>query len=367
MQITSDNVESEDVRTYNAPEMPDTVKRGDYRLFKEVSTTSDDDDQAFTRIAVEGTRFEVANESGHPVTSPDTLEEVAPGGVVTTLVTDENGFATAQDHVPEGWTAALAYGEYRLHEVISAEVAERVKRNHGVTLVAVDDWHVAITEEGQYDPVQVVANRIAQTPLVIQKADADMGLAIPLACSLQISDEEGELVTYEDRMGECVLDTWTTARDGCVTLPMKLKEGAYTLREVAAPEATCSARMPWSSRLTSTAPGKARSPSCTPTTPSAGRLSSPRPTPRRPVRIRRKKAAPLVEGAPLGGCRCGGESSYAAGLAGVMSFTLWPMVFLSTTSTTSVSTMPRGRQMRAFCTKPAMANITKDTAAMVMT
>ena len=236
MQITSDNVESEDVRTYNAPEMPDTVKRGDYRLFKEVSTTSDDDDQAFTRIAVEGTRFEVVNESGHPVTSPDTLEEVAPGGVVTTLVTDENGFATAQDHVPEGWTAALAYGEYRLHEVISAEVAERVKRNHGVTLVAVDDWHVAITEEGQYDPVQVVANRIAQTPLVIQKVDADMGLAIPLACSLQISDEEGELVTYEDRMGECVLDTWTTVRDGCATLPMKLKEGAYTLREVAAPE-----------------------------------------------------------------------------------------------------------------------------------
>lgn len=236
VQITSDNVESEDARTYNAPEMPDTVKRGDYRLFKEVPTTSDDEDQAFTRIAVEGIRFEVVNESERPVVSPDTLEEVAPGGVVTTLVTDENGFATTRDHVPEGWTAALAYGEYRLHEVIPAEVAERVKRNHGVTLVAVDDWHVAITEEGQYDPVQVVANRIPQTPLVIQKVDADTGLAIPLACSFQIFDEEGELVTYEDRMGECVLDTWTTVRDGRVTLPMKLGEGTYTLREVAAPE-----------------------------------------------------------------------------------------------------------------------------------
>ena len=236
VNITSDSATDGTVHTYNAPVMPDTVKRGDYRLFKEVPTTSDEEDQDLTRIAIEGVQFQIINESDSPVLSPDTQELVARGEVVTTLVTDENGFATTKDHVPDGWTAALAYGEYRIHECIPPEVAERVKEQSGITLIPVDDWRVTITEEQQHDPVQVVANHIPQTPLAIQKVDADTGLPIPLECSFQIYDAEGNLVTYADHMNECVIDTWTTVKNGHVTLPMKLDEGTYTVREIVAPE-----------------------------------------------------------------------------------------------------------------------------------
>lgn len=237
VQITSDGLVGESVYSWNSPEVPDTIKRGDYRLFKEVPTNNDDEDQELTRIAIEGVQFQIINENENAIISPDTGAEVAKGGVVCTLTTDENGFATTKTHVPSGWSAALAYGEYTVHEVIPDEVAERVKAEHGITLIGVDDWKIVIGEEGQYSPVQVVANHIPQTPLTIQKVDSTTGKSIPLACSFQIFDGNGKLVTYTDHMNETVIDTWTTiGKTGHVTLPMKLDEGTYTIHEVAAPE-----------------------------------------------------------------------------------------------------------------------------------
>lgn len=98
------------------------------------------------------------------------------------------------------------------------------------------DWEITIAEEGQYDPVQIVANHIPQTPITIQKVDSTTGKAIPLACSFQLYDEDGNLVSYTDHMADKVIDTWTTLSTGKVTLPMKLDEGTYTLVEVASPE-----------------------------------------------------------------------------------------------------------------------------------
>lgn len=237
VQITSDGLVGESVYSWNSPEVPDTIKRGDYRLFKEVPTNNDDEDQELIRIAIEGVQFQIINENENAIISPDTGAEVAKGGVVCTLTTDENGFATTKTHVPSGWSAALAYGEYTVHEVIPDEVAERVKAEHGITLIGVDDWKIVIGEEGQYSPVQVVANHIPQTPLTIQKVDSTTGKSIPLACSFQIFDGNGKLVTYTDHMNETVIDTWTTiGKTGHVTLPMKLDEGTYTIHEVAAPE-----------------------------------------------------------------------------------------------------------------------------------
>lgn len=237
VQITSDGIIGESVYSWNSPEVPDTVQRGDYRLFKEVPTNNDDEDQELTRIAIEGVQFQIINENENTVVSPDTGEEVATGGIVCTLVTDENGFASTKIHVPAGWSAALAYGEYTVHEVIPDDVAARVKAEYGITLIGVDDWKVTISAEGQYDPVQIVANHIPQTPLTIQKVDSTTGKSIPLACSFQIFDGNGKLVTYTDHMNETVIDTWTTiGKTGHVTLPMKLDEGTYTIHEVAAPE-----------------------------------------------------------------------------------------------------------------------------------
>ncbi len=237
VQITNDGIIGESAYSWNSPEVPDTIQRGDYRLFKEVPTDNNEENQELTRIAIQGVQFQIINENVNAVVSPDTGEEVATGGVVCTLETDENGFATTKTHVPAGWSAALAYGEYTVHEIIPDDVAERVKAEHGITLIGVDDWKITVSAEGQYDPIQVVANHIPQTPITIQKIDSTTGKSIPLACSFQIFDEEGELVTYTDHMNEVVVDTWTTiGSTGHVTLPMKLDEGIYTLHEVQAPE-----------------------------------------------------------------------------------------------------------------------------------
>lgn len=236
VKITDGGAVGEDVYTYNSPVVPDTVKRGDYRLMKEVPTNNDEEDQELTRIAVEGVQFQIVNDNAKAVASPDTGEPVAPGGVVTTITTDENGFATTKDHRQPGWTGALAYGNYTIHEVIPADVSERVKAEYGITLIGVDDWKITVSTEAQYDLVQIVANHIPQTPLRIEKVDSTTGKAIPLACSFQLYDEAGELVTYTDRYADEVIDTWTTLSTGACTLPMKLDEGTYRLHEVQAPE-----------------------------------------------------------------------------------------------------------------------------------
>lgn len=236
VQIMPGGATGESVYSWNSPLVPDTVQRGDYRLMKEVPTTNDEEAQELTRIPVEGVQFQIINGNVSPVVSPDTLAEVATGGVVTTITTDENGIATTRDHVPDGWTGALAYGSYTVHEVIPEDVAERYLAEYGLTVIGVEDWEITIAEEGQYDPVQIVANHIPQTPLTIVKVDSTTGNTIPLQCSFQIFDVGGDLVTYTDHMNETVIDTWTTIGNGHVTLPMKLDEGSYSIHEVAAPE-----------------------------------------------------------------------------------------------------------------------------------
>ena len=235
-RIMADEGPAESFYAFNTPEVPDTVQRGDYRLVKLLPTTYDDEDQAMTKVPVQGVLFEIVNMNDGPVVSPDTGESVEPGGVVLTIETDENGFATTAGHAPDGWTGALAYGEYRVHEVIPEDVAARVADEHGVTMLAVEDWMISISAEGQYDPVQIVENRIPQTPLVIEKVDATTGKAIPISASFQLFDGSGELVTYLDRTTGEIVDTWTTLESGRATLPMKLEEGRYSLVEVSAPE-----------------------------------------------------------------------------------------------------------------------------------
>ncbi|RNL46016.1 SpaA isopeptide-forming pilin-related protein [Paraeggerthella hongkongensis] len=236
VRITDEGAVGENVYTYNSPVSADTVERGDYRLVKEVSTNNDEEDQELTRIAIEGIQFQIINDNDGAVVSPDSGELVEKGGVVCTITTDEDGFATTKDHHPQGWTGALAYGDYTVHEVIPDDVAQRVKTEYGITLIGVDDWAITVSTEGQYKPVQIVVNHIPQTPIVIQKVDSTTGKAIPLPCSFQLFDADGELVTYNDRYAGEVVDTWTTLSSGKCTLPMKLDEGTYRLHEVESPE-----------------------------------------------------------------------------------------------------------------------------------
>ena len=250
VKVESDNDRIEAVSTYNSPVAKDTVKRGDYRLVKEVpvsiySEGAGDMPQDAKRVLVPGVEFQLINDSANPVVSPETGEEVAPGGVVCTITTDGNGLATTKDSnadangwaKPEGWSAALAYGTYFVHEVIPADVAAKFKAEYGKALLPVDDFKVTISDEGQYDPPVLVSNKIPQTPLKVVKADAETGKRIPLAASFELYDADGDLVTYTLHYpDEEVVSTWTTNERGELTLPMVLGEGCYFLKEVAAPE-----------------------------------------------------------------------------------------------------------------------------------
>ena len=200
-KVESDNDRIEAVSTYNSPVAKDTVKRGDYRLVKEVpvsiySEGAGDMPQDAKRVLVPGVEFQLINDSTNPVASPETGEEVAPGGVVCTITTDENGLATTKDEnaaangwsKPEGWSAALAYGTYTVHEVIPADVAAKFKTEYGKALLPVEDFKITISDEGQYDPPVLVSNKIPQTPLKVVKADAETGKRIPLAASFELYD-----------------------------------------------------------------------------------------------------------------------------------------------------------------------------------
>lgn len=247
VRITSDGAVGESVYAYNSPVAPDSVKRGDFRLVKEVPVSIYDEKdmpQEVERVLVEGVRFELYNDSENAVLSPETGKPVQPGGRVCTIVTDANGLATTlDDHAlvngwskPAHWTGALAYGTYRVHEVISAQVAAKFKADYDKTLLPVDDWKVTIRGEGQYDPPQLVNDHIPQTPLKIVKVDGGTGRQIPLPCSFQLTDAQGKLVTWTSRYPEEVaMDTWTANERGELTLPMLLEEGDYTLTEVNAP------------------------------------------------------------------------------------------------------------------------------------
>ncbi len=249
VRITADGAVGESVYTYNTPQVPDTVKRGDFRLVKEVPVTiydspNGDMPQEVKRILVPGVKFELYNDSESYVLSPEDGSKVQPGDRVCTITVDENGLATTRDvnsavngwSKPAEWTGALAYGAYRVHEVIPSDVAEAFKTKWGKELLPVEDWKTTISEEGQYEPPALVNDHIPQTPLKIVKTDVETGKQIPLPCSFQLEDESGELVTWASHYPEEeVLDTWTANERGELTLPMLLEEGDYTIVEVQAP------------------------------------------------------------------------------------------------------------------------------------
>lgn len=249
VRITPDGAIGESVYTYNTPQVPDTVKRGDFRLVKEVPVEVYDEPngdmpQEVRRVLVPGVKFELYNDSESYVLSPEDGSKVAPGDRVCTITVDDNGLATTKDvnadvngwSKPADWTGALAYGTYRVHEAIPPDVAAAFKAKWGKELLPVEDWKATISEEGQYEPPALVNDHIPQTPLKIVKVDAETGRQVPLPVSFQLLDAKGDLVTYTSHYPEQeTIDTWTANERGELTLPMLLEEGDYTLVEVEAP------------------------------------------------------------------------------------------------------------------------------------
>jgi hypothetical protein len=227
----------------------ETVQRGDFSLVKTATNDNDASSNAGTtgddsRELVAGVQFQLINDNDNAVISPDTGEEVAKGGVVCTITTDKDGYASTKGGedvngwgTPDGWTGALAFGSYTVHEVIPQSVQDAWKASHGGhALIAADDFKASITSDGQDSPATYVNNHQAQTPLKIVKVDSETGEQIPLTCSFKLRDSAGELVTYTSHYPEeSTQDTWTASAKGEVTLPMLLPSGTYTVEEVTAP------------------------------------------------------------------------------------------------------------------------------------
>lgn len=78
VRITPDGAQGESVYTYNSPKAPDSVKRGDFRLVKEVPVTVYDEPngdmpQEVKRILVPGVKFELYNNSEEAVVSGENM------------------------------------------------------------------------------------------------------------------------------------------------------------------------------------------------------------------------------------------------------------------------------------------------------
>ncbi len=223
----------------------DSVQRGDFRVIKSGEVDFDGNDpQRPESVLVAGIRFQIINASAAPVVSPeDGKTKIAPGGVVCTIVTDENGYASTRSgkevngwSVPKGWSGALACGTYGVHEVIPPAVQADYRERHGTELLAAPDWRMSIPREGCYAPAALVEDKIPQTPLKIVKVDSESGLPVRGICSFRLLDANGDAVVHTARYPEeRSEEVWTTNADGEVMLPLMLKQGTYRVQEVSAP------------------------------------------------------------------------------------------------------------------------------------
>ena len=217
--------------------VPDSVKRGDYRLIKMVPSTLDERDQSLTKLPVEGIEFTFTLDNPGKENHGQTIDSATRRE--WRIKTDANGYAdTTGLHSGNDISVpgALPYGTYIVQEIVPPEVFQRFKEKYGIALSVLPPWKITISKNRQFDAVQLVENTVTQSAIKIIKTDAETGERISSATTFRIYDSQSQLVTYTSHYPEeIILDEWTTL-NGCLTLPMKLMPGLYCLEEVVAPE-----------------------------------------------------------------------------------------------------------------------------------
>lgn len=131
------------------------------------------------------------------------------GEKVTSITTDENGYATA----------TLPYGAYIIKQVTSTEDHEFVK-----------DFEVTVNESAD-DPIyKLLANAEITAKLKVIKVDAETGNTIPMSgIKFKIFDvENNEYVCQTTDKTQCVFET---NEDGILLTPLPLESGTYRLEE----------------------------------------------------------------------------------------------------------------------------------------
>jgi uncharacterized surface anchored protein len=224
----------ENVQTYNAPDVPDNVMRGDISIIKAYNETPDDDTGQMT--PEKGIIFDFFGSAQYEGTKPHagTLPAFS-------LVTDERGYAdTSAIHITQnpdgsytkraraaGDAGAVPYDTYLMVQRFSPDGFDPISP----MLIQVN------SDGATYS--YLLQNGTIQTPLKVVKVDSETGAAVPYPAAWQIIEAAtGKPVSMTVHYPtEQTLDVFVSDGQGNLTLPEQLPYGRYLLREVTAPAA----------------------------------------------------------------------------------------------------------------------------------
>lgn len=153
-----------------------------------------------------------SDETGFLTGEPNVTFDIylkSTGEKVTSITTDENGYATA----------TLPYGTYKVRQVSSTEDHEMV-----------EDFEIVVNEYSE-DPIyKLLANAEITARLKVIKIDSETGNTIPVAgIKFKIFDvENNEYVCQVTDKEQCVFET---NDEGILLTPLPLESGTYRLEE----------------------------------------------------------------------------------------------------------------------------------------
>lgn len=211
----------------NAIISADEPKRTDLMLMKYGEPTTDQDQNPDKKVPQEGVVFDIINNNEHDVYRVDAQTWAAPGEVVYSLTTDEQGYASTQDIAyRSGVRNALPCGNYIIHE--------RPETSHPGYAPMQDKELVATTPERVYR--WVVENKVG-TPLQIVKMDKETNRQVRGFTSFSLLNANKETITFTSHYPvDSKMSVLTTDIQGSVILPEKLMPGTYYVKEIKAPD-----------------------------------------------------------------------------------------------------------------------------------
>ena len=198
-QITPSG-KDEEVDTYNAPEMPEKVIRGDLQLVKFSREPEEDKDR---KTPLEGICFEITSR-----TSGRTVE----------IITDENGYASTEQLGDK--RGGLAYDTYIVHE-----------KNTPAGFEPVEDFEITISDEGE-TLYYILEDKTIVSPVCLVKTDSTTGKTIPVTgAEFELLDADKEVITMTTYYPEKkIYKTFETNENGTFLLPERLPAGEYYFR-----------------------------------------------------------------------------------------------------------------------------------------
>lgn len=156
--------------------------------------------------------------------------------VVSTLTTNVYGFASTKDQ-PDTWLGAGTRPE-GVHGAIPYDRAGYTVREVRETVPEgfkqAGEWAISAEQITDGAALQyIVDNHAISTHLQIVKRDAQTGTTVPIAgFTFQLLDSNHEPVSQTCWYpAHCVMSTFVTDKNGCVTLPESLRPGTYFIRE----------------------------------------------------------------------------------------------------------------------------------------